>query len=61
MDKLLSVCEVRLEPGKSRAGDVEIGLKAGEEDGVADSVKRGKVQEGEDTEMTGVRGDHWLL
>ena len=39
MDELLSVSEVRSEPGKGSAGDVIGGLKVGEEDRVVNSVK----------------------
>lgn len=39
MDELLSVGEIRLEPGEGGASDVESRFEAREKNGVVDSVK----------------------
>jgi len=39
VDELLSVSEIRSEPGEGSAGDIEGRFKAGEKNGVVDSVK----------------------
>ena len=39
VDELLSVCEIRFEPGEGSASDAEGGFKAGEKNGVVDDPK----------------------
>lgn len=55
VDELLSVCEIRFQPGECSASDVEGGLKAGKKNGVVDGVECcSEVQEDEDGEVAGV-------
>ena len=55
VDKLLSVCEIRFEPGEGSASDAEGGFKAGEKNRVVHGVKScSEVKEDEDVELARV-------
>ena len=55
VEELLSVSEIRFEPGEGSASDVEGTFKAGEKNGVVDGFKScSEIQEDEDAELARV-------